>query len=176
MFFETEPQWIEYKIKNKITDLSNNSETPNIVGLEKAFYYFDHNYISIKMKLNYIYTDTDILKNKIFGVDFIDANRKISLFKLQVNDSYDECKIEVIGNDGHLKSFIPVKITEPEAPDDNIKLSLLPTTLIKDYETREPLQLIHFCLEFQFPLKALYATLSITDFSGVNCFLKFYVQ
>jgi len=176
MFFEAEPKWVEYEINDETTTQSNNNETPNLIGLEKAYYCFEPNYLSFKMQLNYIYDDTNIMKNKILGVAFIEAKSKKAFFKLQVNDSDEDCTIEVIGADGNVKAFIPAKISDPEEPNDNVKLSLLPTTLIKSKETGDPLQLIHFELEFQFPLKALYTSLSILNFENINCYLKYYVQ
>jgi len=176
MFFESEPKWIEYEINKGTITKSKHSEAPNIIEIDKAYYYFEPNYISFKMELNYIYDNANIIKEKIIGVDFVDAKSRTTYFKLQVNDSDEDSIIEVIGGDGAVKAFIPVKISEPEEPQDNVKLTLLPTTLIKIKETDEPLQQIHFEVEFQFPLKALYTSLSIVNFENINCYLKYYVN
>jgi hypothetical protein len=83
MFFEADLKWVEYEINNETTAQYNNNETPNFIRIEKAYYYFEPNYLNFKMQLNYIYDDTNIIKNKILGVAFIEAKteRYFSYYK-----------------------------------------------------------------------------------------------
>jgi hypothetical protein len=176
MFPTSDTNWIEEPLnldkKASFTSVNNG----NIIEVEKIFYHMDSEDMVFRMKINClaIKDDSKIAENKIWGICINDSHSKKLLFALQVNDTNDNCTIDLLNEDKINKTSIEGKISDPEKEDDNIRITLIPSEDL-DKESISPVEAISFYLDFKFPNKLIYTHISNLVGKDLNCFLTHYI-
>lgn len=176
MFPKSDADWIEEFISPSDKNNMLNSYKDFMIQPEKIFYYIDDEDIAFRIKLNYplMSFNSVMAENKIWGININDAISKNLLFSLQLNDTKEDCTIELLDKNHIIKASLKGKINKFEEVDDNIKITMIPIDFSNSTNSAT-VQLAAFLLDFKFPNKLIYKSLPDLVGKELNCYLNYYI-
>ena len=176
MFPKSDADWIEEFISPSEKNNMLNSYKDFMIQPEKIFYHIDDEDIAFRIKLNYplMSFNSVIAENKIWGITVNDAVSKNLLFSLQLNDTKEDCTIELLDKNQIIKTSLKGKVSKFEEADDNIKITMIPIDFSNSTNS-DATQLAAFLLDFKFPNKLIYKHLPDLFGKELNCYLNYYI-
>jgi len=175
MFPKSEEHWIEESMDSSEQNIINMSKD-FLVKPEKIFYYIDSEDIAFRIKLNYLLINSNpiLAENKIWGINVKDSSSSKILFSLQLNDTSEDCTIELLDENKVLKASLKGKLSEPEKEDDNIKIAIIPEKKSDDAKIYFG-STVYFFIDFKFPIKLLFNHLPHLAKKDLDCNLSYYI-
>lgn len=176
MFPKSEDQWIEEPIRSVKKNGAVNSFKEFNIEPKKIFYYVDAEDIAFRMKLNYLIINSTaiVAENKIWGINIIDVETDKLLFSLQLNDTKEDCYLELLDENKSIKETLKGVISTPENENDNIKITMILDDNVSSSSSHTG-NVVSFFLDFKFPNKLIYKNIPSLIGKDLNCYLTYYL-
>lgn len=176
MFPKSEDQWIEEPIRSIKKNGAVNSIKEFNIEPNKIFYYMDAEDIAFRLKLNYLIINSTaiVAENKIWGMNIIDVDTDKLLFALQLNDTKEDCYLELLDENKNIKETLKGVISTPENEHDNIKITMITDDNIS-FNSTQTGKVVSFFLDFKFPNKLIYKNIPSLIGKDLNCYLTYYI-
>lgn len=176
MFPKSEDQWIEEPIRSIKKNGAVNSIKEFNIEPNKIFYYMDAEDIAFRMKLNYLIINSIaiVAENKIWGMNIIDVDTDKLLFALQLNDTKEDCYLELLDENKNIKETLKGVISTPENEHDNIKITMITDDNLS-FNSTQTRNVVSFFLDFKFPNKLIYKNIPSLIGKDLNCYLTYYI-
>ncbi|MPM86630.1 hypothetical protein SDC9_133720 [bioreactor metagenome] len=107
-------------------------------------------------------------------MNIIDVDTDKLLFALQLNDTKEDCYLELLDENKNIKETLKGVISTPENEHDNIKITMITDDNLS-FNSTQTRKVVSFFLDFKFPNKLIYKNIPSLIGKDLNCYLTYYI-